>query len=87
METGAAVAGITVVGIFLIILGIFFYFLPFIVALLRSHNVMGVFLINLLVGWSVIGWIVALVMACASKAQTIVINNNHSSSQRGDNDE
>jgi hypothetical protein len=40
------------------------YFLPFIVALLRSHNPGGVFVVNLLLGWTLIGWAVALVMAC-----------------------
>ena len=42
-------------------------FLPTIIAALRSTATTGqVFLINLLLGWSLIGWIVALVMACAS---------------------
>jgi hypothetical protein len=43
------------------------YFLPTIVASFRHRpNQGGIFIVNLLLGWSVIGWIVALVMACAA---------------------
>jgi hypothetical protein len=38
------------------------YFLPAGIAMLRSHpNFMAIFLINFLLGWICIGWIVALV--------------------------
>jgi hypothetical protein len=41
------------------------YLIPTFIALLRHHhNVSGVFLVNLLVGWTGLGWIAALVMAC-----------------------
>ena len=40
------------------------YFLPSIVALARSkRDLFAIFLLNLFLGWSVIGWIVALVWA------------------------
>ena len=42
------------------------YFFPTIVAALRSHNPGGVFIINLLLGWTLMGWVVALVMACGA---------------------
>lgn len=43
------------------------YFLPTIIANTRGHqNTGGVFLINLLLGWSVIGWVIALVMAAGT---------------------
>jgi hypothetical protein len=43
----------------------FLYFLPWAVAATRGRpNTGGVFLVNLLVGWTLIGWIAALVMAC-----------------------
>ena len=46
------------------------YMFPFLIALLRrTHNVGGVFLLNLLLGWTVIGWIVAFVMACGSSGK------------------
>ena len=45
-------------------LGFFMYFLPSIIALARSkHDILAIFLLNLFLGWSVIGWIVALVWA------------------------
>jgi T4 superinfection immunity protein len=40
------------------------YFLPSIIALLRNkRDTLAIFLLNLFLGWSVIGWIVALVWA------------------------
>jgi hypothetical protein len=40
------------------------YFLPTIIAVVKqNHNSVGVFLINLLLGWTGIGWFVALIMA------------------------
>jgi hypothetical protein len=43
---------------------LFFYFVPSIVANSRNHpNVLGIFLLNLLLGWSLIGWVIALVWA------------------------
>lgn len=39
-----------------------FYFLPTLIALLRGHhNGFAIFLTNLLLGWTLIGWIVALI--------------------------
>jgi hypothetical protein len=32
--------------------------------MLRSHKPGGVFIVNLLLGWTLVGWYVALVMAC-----------------------
>lgn len=43
------------------------YMLPWMIAALRGKsNVWGVFALNLLLGWTLIGWIIALVMACTS---------------------
>jgi hypothetical protein len=43
------------------------YFLPWAIAATRGKsNQAGVGIVNLLVGWTVIGWIVALVMACGA---------------------
>ena len=41
-----------------------FYFLPTIVAALRNkRDLTAIILLNLLLGWSVIGWVVALIWA------------------------
>jgi hypothetical protein len=38
--------------------------LPFIVTLARSkRDVLGIFLLNFFLGWTVIGWVVALIWA------------------------
>ncbi|MEN5033808.1 superinfection immunity protein [Pseudomonas sp. TWI929] len=43
------------------------YFLPFIVAWLRGHhNKVPVFLLNLFLGWTGIGWLAALIWSASS---------------------
>lgn len=50
------------VGIILFILSLALYFLPTIIALLRGHrNALAIFLLNFFLGWTFIGWVVALV--------------------------
>jgi hypothetical protein len=40
------------------------YFLPSIIALARSkRDIVGIVLLNFLLGWTIIGWVVALVWA------------------------
>jgi len=58
-----------------ILFGIAMYFLPAIVAHHRRHVSSGaIFLINLLLGWSIIGWIVCFAWACSgSTRQQVVI--------------
>jgi hypothetical protein len=51
--------------VFFPVFGIFLlgmYFLPAIIAAARQHRqTLAIFALNLLLGWSVIGWIIALV--------------------------
>ena len=56
---------------YLIIIAIL-YFVPTVIALLRRHRTMQVLLVNLFFGWSVIGWIIALIMAFGSDKATNV---------------
>ena len=43
------------------------YFIPTVVAIERGHhNKLAIFLLNLFAGWSIIGWIAALVWAATS---------------------
>lgn len=57
--------------ILLVIIGVGVYFLPTFVAENRNtHNRGGVLLLNFLTGWTLIGWFVALVMACGSRTVT-----------------
>ena len=70
---GAATAG-AVAAIILIIVGIALYFLPATIAISRHHHQAGaVFAINLLLGWTLIGWAVALAMSMSAKRQPPVI--------------
>lgn len=51
-------------GILYIALMLFIYFLPSMIAIQRSHkNLIGVILVNFLLGWTMIGWVVAIVWA------------------------
>ena len=42
------------------------YFLPAIIAM-KDKNALGIFLLNLLLGWTVIGWIGAMIWAVFKK--------------------
>lgn len=49
-------------GIIIFILGLLLYFLPTVLAVIRKHpNTLAIFLLNFFLGWSFIGWVVALV--------------------------
>jgi hypothetical protein len=50
------------------------YFLPSIVALVRHrHNTGAILMLNLFLGWTCIGWVVAMVWAASSTPPTTVI--------------
>jgi len=49
------------------IFGVALYFLPAIIAAVRrTHNSTGILLLNIFLGWTVVGWGVALVLALCS---------------------
>lgn len=50
--------------IFLCIVGIFFYFLPTMIGI-RKKNATAIAVLNIFAGWTFIGWLVALVWACS----------------------
>ncbi len=50
------------------------YFLPTIVAAARGHRqTLAIFILNLFLGWSGLGWVVALIWACTNPAHETVI--------------
>lgn len=49
------------------------YMLPWAIAALRDVRHWGVFWVNLLLGWTIIGWVIALVMALRSQDRVIVV--------------
>lgn len=63
-----ATSGGTAFGtVILVVIGLALYWLPTLVAWRRHHHQLGsIFVLNLLLGWTVIGWIVALTMAASA---------------------
>jgi len=58
----------------LISLSLLLYFLPSILAVIREKsNVLAIFALNLLLGWSVIGWVGALVWALTKETPRAVV--------------
>lgn len=52
----------TILQLLVLVLIFAFYFLPSLIAFLRNHkNKLAIFLLNLLLGWTVLGWVVSLV--------------------------
>ena len=59
---------LVVFGALMWLVGLALYFLPTIIAVARhKKNILGVVLVNILLGWTFIGWIVALVWALVLK--------------------
>ena len=51
--------------------GLAIYFLPIIIAAVRhKRNMLGIVLLNVFAGWTLIGWIIALVWAFAADNKT-----------------
>ncbi len=56
--------------------GLAVYFLPFFIALLKGHrSTGGIFVLNLLLGWTLLGWVGALVWALSNPQPVIVVQN------------
>lgn len=45
---------------------VLFYFLPAIIGH-GKRDAAGIFLLNLFLGWTIIGWLIALIWACAAE--------------------
>jgi predicted RNA-binding Zn-ribbon protein involved in translation (DUF1610 family) len=52
----------------LIIIAALIYFIPSIIGYFKQHGV-GILLLNLFLGWTVIGWIAALIWAVSDRAE------------------
>lgn len=48
------------------------YMLPWTIAAVRDVPHWGIFWLNLLLGWTIVGWIIALVMSLRAQRQIIV---------------
>lgn len=55
-------------GLGFLCVALLFYFLPTFVAVARKHrNAVPIFIVNLLLGWSFVGWVVALAWAFTAR--------------------
>ena len=69
---GFLVAGIP---FFIILILIIPYFIPSVIAFVRKHhNSAAILILNILLGWTIIGWIVCLVWSLTSKQMNQTIN-------------
>jgi uncharacterized membrane protein HdeD (DUF308 family) len=48
------------------------YLFPTIIALLRRNRIAETFVINLFLGWTLVGWVFSLVMAVSSKTKIVI---------------
>ena len=63
-DSGAALGGLILLAFLLAM-----YFLPAGVAALRHHRqAIAIFMLNIFLGWTVLGWVAALVWACTNPA-------------------
>ncbi|RMH85224.1 superinfection immunity protein [Pseudomonas sp. AOB-7] len=54
--------------------GLVIYFTPWIIAAGRSHpNTVAIFVLNLFLGWSGIGWIAALIWSFTTPAKPVIV--------------
>ena len=64
MSEAAALGGLGIFSIVLILIGLVVYFIPTIVAVKRDHpNKVAIICVDIFLGWSFLGWVVALVWA------------------------
>lgn len=62
---------------FLIILLFALYILPTLIAFIRGHRSRyAIVMLNVLFGWSVLAWLIALIWSCANKGENVTIINN-----------
>lgn len=76
---GALLAGISIFLILTVLIGAIFYFIPTFIALARKHHsAPAIIAVNVLAGWTAIGWFVALIwsLTAPSSHQTIIVNQN-----------
>jgi hypothetical protein len=50
------------------------YMAPWAIAAIRDVRHWSVFWVNLLLGWTIVGWVIALIMSLRSQRQVIVLD-------------
>jgi hypothetical protein len=70
LDSSSTDAGNAFLGFLFLVGGVALYFLPTLIAMGRGNlNKGAVFVIDLFLGWSVIGWVVALAMAASGQTK------------------
>jgi Superinfection immunity protein len=54
-------------GVFLLLLALVLYFLPSLIGQ-KKRNANSIFIVNLFLGWTLVGWVIALAWAVAAEA-------------------
>jgi hypothetical protein len=68
-DHGRALAGVAGLNAMLIV-ALLLYFLPTVVALSRGHlSALAIFFLNLFLGWTLIGWIIAFIWSCTGATE------------------
>ena len=63
----------------LTLIGLFIYFIPTILAYDHNHSKhKAILVMNILLGWTVIGWALAIIWACTEKNKSAVEKENKS---------
>ena len=77
VHAAASSFGSGMFALFFILGALFLYNLPWIIALKRKlPNTLSIFLLDFFLGWSFIGWVVALIWACSNTENKSPININ-----------
>lgn len=88
MQSGSDLPDQNTVIYIMVIVGICFYFIPSIIAVLRmKKNMIAILALNFFLGWSLIGWVISLVWSLSSdsKPAKIIVNQPASSQPKEDN--
>lgn len=63
---------------FLILFGVLIYFVPSAIAIMRKHNnLVGILALNFLLGWTLLGWVGALVWSLMNSNSTPMVVQNY----------
>jgi hypothetical protein len=63
-DAGVA-GGLSILGV-LGLFAIVSYFIPALIAAIRHRQTLAIFVLNLFLGWTIVGWVGALVWACTT---------------------
>ena len=78
-----SIFGLTELGIGTIIVILILYFFPTLIAAFKGKsNSLAIFALNLFLGWTFIGWLVALIWSLTKDNKQQIIVNNHASNDR-----